>query len=75
VDGGNRSVDRPGYAQMIVRIPVELKYLVEWYKNTTRMPSFNYAVRHLLETHPEIARMAAELVQSGKDSDGLDTHS
>jgi hypothetical protein len=76
MDGGNRAVKeeqyRPGMVHMNLIVPAELKYLVIHYKNTTKMPSFNYAVRQLLETHPVLARLAAELVQSSI-GDGLDT--
>lgn len=64
---------RTHLATLAVRVPVELKYLINYYKNDARLPSFNWAVRQLLETHPALARLAAEMVQSGKDAGGLDT--
>lgn len=65
---------RPGFVVMTVnaRVPAELKYLVNYYKSVAGLPSFNWAVRQLLETHPALAKLAAELVQSSK-TDGLDT--
>lgn len=75
MDGRNRTVGekyRPGMVSMSVRVPGELKYLVICYKSAMKMPSFNYAVQVLLETHPALAKLAAELVQSG-NGDGLDT--
>lgn len=56
-----------------VKVPVELKYLINYYKDDARLPSFNWAVRRLLETHPALAKLAAELIQSGMDAGGLDT--
>lgn len=46
---------------MYARVPAELKYLVTCYQNAGKMPSFNYAVQRLLETHPAIAQLAADL--------------
>jgi len=58
---------------MFARVPGELKYLVTCYQNANRLPSFNIAVQRLLETHPALAQLAAELYTNGKITDGLDT--
>jgi hypothetical protein len=78
MDGGNRAVKeeqyRPGMVQLYVnvRVPGELKYMIQCYKSVAGLPSFNWAVRQLLETHPAIGRLAAEMIQSSI-GDGLDT--
>jgi hypothetical protein len=68
-------VYKPGLSVLYVnaKVPSELKFLINYYKSVAGLPSFNWAIRQLLETHPALARLAAELVQSGKDGDGLDT--
>lgn len=43
------------------RVPGELKYLVICYQNRSRLVSFNMAMQRLLETHPALAQLAAEL--------------
>lgn len=59
--GDGRKPHRPGLATITARVPSELKYLVICYRNASKMPSFNYALQRLLETHPAIAQLAAEL--------------
>lgn len=71
MDGGNGSVINR--VQMYARVPPELKYLVTCYQNANRLPSFNIAVQRLLETHPALAQLAAELYTASKITDGLDT--
>lgn len=65
---------RPGMVKMAVNVtvPGELKFLINCYKNVAGLPSFNWAVRQLLETHPALGKLAAEMIQSGNDG-GLDT--
>lgn len=75
MDSGDRPVSqafRPGYVQLYVntKVPAELKWLVNYYKVTTKLPSFNWTVRHLLETHPALAKLAAELYTDSKTPDG-----
>jgi hypothetical protein len=48
VAGGNGFVGYP------LRIPVELRTLIESYQNRMKIVSFNQALRTLIETHPEI---------------------
>lgn len=76
MDSGNGPVKeyRPGWAVLYVnaRVPSELKYLINYYKNVAKLPSFNWAVRQLLETHPALAKLASELYTQGKITDGLD---
>jgi hypothetical protein len=76
VPNTNRTAYRPGMVIMTVnaRVPGELKFLIQCYKNAAGLPSFNWAVRQLLETHPALAKLAAELIQSGNE-DRLDTSS
>lgn len=66
MDRGNGSTGRKEYkpggsVTLYARLPAELKYLVVCLQNASKFPSFNYTIQHLLETHPDIARMAAEL--------------
>src|SRR5579871_6131825 len=44
-----------------VRVPHELFLLLKRYQNDRRMSSINSAVIELLETHPAVARMVADL--------------
>jgi hypothetical protein len=59
---------RPGFTILSLNTPVpsELKYLIVYYKNLTKMPSFSYTVRHLLETHPALAELAATLYTTAR---------
>lgn len=63
---------KPGWTQLYVnvKVPSELKYLVNYYKVVAGLPSFNWAVRQLLETHPALAKLAAELYTNSKAPDG-----
>lgn len=79
MDSGDRPVGqerlrefKPGYVQLYVntKVPAELKWLVNYYKVTTKLPSFNWTIRHLLETHPALAKLAAELYTDNKTPDG-----
>lgn len=45
-----------------LRLPSGMKMVVERYQNRRNLPSFNRAVIELLETHPEIQKMVAELL-------------
>lgn len=65
--GGNGSVNDMRVS-MHARIPAELKYLVTCYQNATRLATFNYAVQRLLETHPDLQRLAAEMY-NGRQGD------
>lgn len=42
-------------------IPEELRVLVEIYQKRMKVVSYNQALRMLLETHPEIDRLASEI--------------
>lgn len=76
MDSGDRPVTyRPGWTNLYVnaRVPSELKYLVTYYNRVAKHPSFAYTIRILLETHPTLAQMAAELYNDSKASNGPDT--
>jgi len=79
MDSGNgnpgRDEPRPGYAPLKAFIPVELKYLIRTYQDHNRYPSFTWAVRHLLETHPALASLAAELYTKGNREPGRPSES
>lgn len=76
MDSGNGSVERtnqhvppaPGWAYLNInyKVPVELKYLISYLQKIKHYPSFAWTVRYLLETHPVLAELAADLIQSGK---------
>lgn len=73
MDSGNGST-RKGYDKTVslyVRIPPELKFLLMRYHSVRKLPSFSYAVQSLLETHPELARLAAELYTESQVRAGL----
>lgn len=73
MDSGNGAVKyRPGFTILYVnaKVPAELKYLINYYKSVAGLPSFNWAVRQLLETHPALAKLAAELYHDSKTPDG-----
>lgn len=78
MDSGDGSPGRDVHGTSVVmyaRIPAELKYLVNRYRSARKMPSYNYAIQHLLESHPEIAELAAELytesqVRAGQTESG-----
>ena len=78
MDSGNGSPGRNGDRTTVVlyaRLPAELKYLVSRYQSVKKVPSFSYTVQRLLETHPEIAQLAAELytesqVRAGQTESG-----
>lgn len=53
---------RDGFVTIYARgIPAELKYLISCYQQDQRLASFNLAVRVLLETHPDLRKLAAAL--------------
>lgn len=52
---------RPGFAVIHATVPSELKFLIVTYMHRRRFQTFNMAFRDLLERHPELARLAAEL--------------
>lgn len=63
MDGGNRS-PRPapqidlGKTHFNLYLPAELAYVIEMYKILTRSDTMTATIRHLLETHPELTRVA-----------------
>lgn len=63
---------RPGLVILYVnaKVPAELKYLINYYKSVAGLPSFNWAVRQLLETHPALAKLAADLYTASNDTKG-----
>lgn len=64
-------------ATMYARVPSELKYLIVKYQQHQKLMSFSNAVQRLLETHPDLARLAAELYNASSDAhpDGPDNPS
>lgn len=64
-DGPVRASRVPVHANL----PGELKYLVILYQNRTRLASFNMALQRLLETHPALASLAAELYTESRTSE------
>lgn len=65
MDGGDR---RPSFAfqdedkvVLFATVPRELKFLVILYQRASRMQSFSEAMRRLLETHPELTKVADRL--------------
>lgn len=53
---------RDGFVTLYARsIPAELKYLVTCYQSDRRLQSFNLAIRMLLETHPDLQKLAADM--------------
>ena len=75
MDSGDRIVTGlpvPGWSVLSIntKVPVELKYLINYYKTVKRIPSFALAVRQLLETHPGLAEIAAELYTKARSPDG-----
>lgn len=59
MDGGN------GFVSFPLRIPVELRIILELYQNDMKAISLNQAVRMLLETHPEIDKRVQALYAEG----------
>jgi len=55
---------RDGPVIVNLRFPGAMKSMVERYQNRRFLPSFNRAVIELLETHPEIQKMVAELLDA-----------
>ena len=74
MDSRDRAVEPP-YRLVTVYargIPAELKYLISRYQQRKRLASFSLAVRNLLETHPDLAAIAAELYAKNMSPDGSD---
>lgn len=59
---------RDGFVNFPLRIPVELRYLLERYQSHMKIRSLNGTIRTLLETHPaldkELQSVYAEAVTS-----------
>lgn len=53
--GGNRSVDFNGN-WLLSSMPTPLRDICMEYMRDMQLPSFSYAIRSLLESHPEIDR-------------------
>lgn len=53
---------------LFAMIPKELKFLVDQYKITSRSISMAEAIRRLLETHPELTRLANILYNGGNNT-------
>jgi hypothetical protein len=73
-DSPGKPLIRPGFAllRLETSVPVELKFLINFYKSRNRMPSFSWAVRALLETHPDLAKLAAELYTDRQTDQGTE---
>lgn len=48
-------------------LPVELKFLLDLYRINRRMQSSTEAMRRLLETHPDLTRLA-DMLYNGENS-------
>ena len=57
MDSGDRALTH-------LNLPTELIFLLEKYQNSRRMVSRTAAIRELIETHPAIAKLAAEVYAS-----------
>ena len=55
---------RDGAVVVYIRIPSGLKYLAECYQKRREITTLNKAVLELLETHPEIRRMEAHVLDN-----------
>jgi hypothetical protein len=60
VAGGNGTVEAENVL-VHAYIPVELKYMIQRYQNIRKLPTFSAAFRELIETHPSIAQVLAQL--------------
>ena len=70
-NGSTGSAKKTGTEQKVVlfaMIPKELKFLVDQYKITSRSISMAEALRRLLETHPELTRLANILYNGGNNT-------
>lgn len=63
-NGGSGNPAAPVTFQYHIRLPLELAVLVSLYQKRTKMVSRSEAFRRLLETHPELLRLYAEVVES-----------
>ena len=67
--GGNRTL-RAGQDMksnwMLSNMPEPLRVICTSYMIDRCLPSFSYAIKELLETHPEIARRANEVYNGGQ---------
>lgn len=54
MDGGNGSVKTANW--LLSKMPEPLRDICEAYRRDRCLPSFSYAVKELIETHPEIAK-------------------
>jgi hypothetical protein len=61
MDRRNRSLVRPPRSTVFVRLPSELRFLIECYQSDRRIIAFSDTIRELLETHPEIDKRAQDL--------------
>ena len=69
---GDGSPGSPGQdgrkVALFLMLPIELRYLLDLYKINRRMQSTNEAMRRLLETHPDLTRLAEVLYNEGNDT-------
>lgn len=52
---------------LFAMIPKELKFLLDLYKTSSRSISMAEALRRLLETHPELTRLA-DVIYNGENN-------
>jgi hypothetical protein len=51
---------------IFARVPRELIMLAKCYQNTSRIPTFSGTIQRLLETHPELVKLAELLYADPK---------
>lgn len=62
---------RDGFVNLPLSLPEELVYILEVYRKNMKIISRNAAVRHLLETHPDIALVVAGVYDNLSGPDGI----
>lgn len=50
---------------LVSNMPEPLHDIVELYQNNRHLPSFSYAIKELLETHPELTRLMNAVYAGG----------
>jgi hypothetical protein len=65
---GRKAPWQEGQVATFLWLPKELRFLVDLYKTSRRMPTFTEAVRRLLETHPDLTHLAETLYNEGDDT-------
>lgn len=76
MNSGQHTPPAPGWSVLNIntKVPAELKFLVLLYQRERKLPTFAYAVRSLLETHPALAELAAKLYNEHKKDGPVSNH-